>query len=751
MSSGDTYQIGARDVSIKDDKQYSRVIGTKTYGDDDEQENNVVGDVQTLDGNDDDVKNQPIDEDDNFNSDPNRHSDMKSFYGKVQTQSTTDRIRLGKQEEFNEDGFDIGQKNPNKSGSRKQNMNKSAKGKDLNKSGKGKQSNKGPTNTDEIFSKASDGPVNRSGKYKQSPVEDEPTPSGKQGPGSINFDDEDTDSTRLSILEKLRLIFRVIGSLISFMNLIGLIFYALKHEFHSQQLFQSFNAFVALRPVIILIWSVILLVRNLCIYKIDHHKTDVTGDLKVVCINGLIMYLSFPLMFWFGLFRVYAVKDFAMIIFVNYVLEFIQNIALIFVQGTNNAMINERFPTNLNKYTLGLTIISLIEIFLQLCIFFLEVRFNNKMRNEAIGTSNNTKKYEPLSEERRRVRNFRNSAILSSLGIVLFIMIIAIGNEKLDGRSCSFGRVLEGGVCVECSDQYCLQCSQAKDQCDYCMQGNYLDVETKQCKMCDAQGICRSCGYDGTCTKCISGYRVHKGGCFTCSATEGCAACSGTECLVCNEGYYLDPETKSCVKCSTLHPYCTKCNDKQQCLNCLDGVANLANGTCLCNDINGWSISNTSTPTKQMCSCNDGKFVDTTLGMRCAACSQHIVGCEDCQSITSYIYGHKYIGTTDLNPKQAGYLKCRECGPTKYLDLDLKECRYCKNNLPGCLNCDKYGQGCTQCQNGYFLYQAEKSQSFECGQCSDSVTYCDLCSSSDSCDQCQTGYSLTQTGKCTKN
>jgi len=52
-------------------------VGTvKTYADDDN--NNVVGDVQELDGGDDFIQNTPLEEDEDESvSNPNRHSDMR--------------------------------------------------------------------------------------------------------------------------------------------------------------------------------------------------------------------------------------------------------------------------------------------------------------------------------------------------------------------------------------------------------------------------------------------------------------------------------------------------------------------------------------------------------------------------------------------------------------------------------------------------------------------------------------------------
>lgn len=93
----------------------------------------------------------------------------------------------------------------------------------------------------------------------------------------------------------------------------------------------------------------------------------------------------------------------------------------------------------------------------------LEIRANNKMRNESIGTSNTTSQYEPLSEERRRIKNYKKSVILSIIGLLIFVIVLGVGNDKINGRSCSFGRSLDRGVCVDCTDQYCLQCNSGKD------------------------------------------------------------------------------------------------------------------------------------------------------------------------------------------------------------------------------------------------------------------------------------------------
>ena len=85
---------------MKDDKQYSRVVGTmNTHVDDNEGEVDPNADVQTLDGADDDVNANQQYYNDNGVTSPDQRN--QSAYGKVGTQSTTDRKRLGNNDEYN--------------------------------------------------------------------------------------------------------------------------------------------------------------------------------------------------------------------------------------------------------------------------------------------------------------------------------------------------------------------------------------------------------------------------------------------------------------------------------------------------------------------------------------------------------------------------------------------------------------------------------------------------------------------------
>ena len=192
---------------------------------------------------------------------------------------------------------------------------------------------------------------------------------------------------------------------------------------------------MVLRIVLILVLTLFTLFKNLIRHKIS--EPEVAGhSTNAVVAYGLIMYLCYPFMLWFGFYRMYAVKDFPILIFINYCFEFfLQNIPLVFVQGTNNATLKHYYdPSQLNKYTLGLTIVSMFEIFLNAVLMVMEIIATNKMRNAATGKNVNLTKYEALSEEKRRIKNYRKTVIVSAVMFVAFVMVISIGSTKIPNR-----------------------------------------------------------------------------------------------------------------------------------------------------------------------------------------------------------------------------------------------------------------------------------------------------------------------------
>ena len=88
----------------------------------------------------------------------------------------------------------------------------------------------------------------------------------------MNFEDGDDATSSFSkctILDKIRFVSRLLGSLLSFMNLMGLILYAMKHQFSAWQLYDTFNAFLCLRIALILALTIFTMYKNLIRHKID--------------------------------------------------------------------------------------------------------------------------------------------------------------------------------------------------------------------------------------------------------------------------------------------------------------------------------------------------------------------------------------------------------------------------------------------------------------------------------------------------
>ena len=111
---------------------------------------------------------------------------------------------------------------------------------------------------------------------------------------------------------------------------------------------------------------------------------------------------------------------------------------------------------------------------------------------------------------------------------------------------------------------------------------------------------CNSCYCPNQCNTCFNNL-INVGGVCTCSTASGlyydsvsktCTSClvaipnclscslSGTitKCNTCSPGYYVDPATFLCVKCST---YCTTCT-ATSCLSCISSTFTISLNSCIC-------------------------------------------------------------------------------------------------------------------------------------------------------------------------
>lgn len=255
-------------------------------------------------------------------------------------------------------------------------------------------------------------------------------------------------------MDRIRFTVRFIGSILSFMNLMGILLYGLKHQFSSWNLYNTFIAFSVLRIILILLNSSYQLCKNLVCRKTVDEDIPNGQSFQQNTIHGMLLYLFQPLVSWFGFYRLLSVRDFPVHIFFNYCLElFLQNIPIIFVEGTNNATLKAYFiHSDINKYSLGLIVIAMFENTANAALHIHEIIGINRMRNEALGTNVNPYKYDQLKEETRRSKYYKRSIIMGAAMFVIFVIVLAAGSKGIPDRSCSFGQAMERAVCVDCSD-----------------------------------------------------------------------------------------------------------------------------------------------------------------------------------------------------------------------------------------------------------------------------------------------------------
>ncbi|XP_023578731.1 proprotein convertase subtilisin/kexin type 5 isoform X1 [Octodon degus] len=161
-------------------------------------------------------------------------------------------------------------------------------------------------------------------------------------------------------------------------------------------------------------------------------------------------------------------------------------------------------------------------------------------------------------------------------------------------------------LCTRCVSGYVLGPTNHTCQKLECGQGEFQDLDYKECLPCEVG--CLGCTSDdpGTCASCAMGYLMFERHCYeacpqktfaeqrecrACSAN--CGSCNRNECFWCEEsffllggrcvsacgtGFYGDPATGACEPC---HPACESCEgpDLDQCSSCPAGLR-LLHGAC---------------------------------------------------------------------------------------------------------------------------------------------------------------------------
>jgi len=302
-------------------------------------------------------------------------------------------------------------------------------------------------------------------------------------------------------------------------------------------------------------------------------------------------------------------------------------------------------------------------------------------------------------------------------------------NAKLASGSCTCRSGFYWTSCVNTCQQECLPCPSnctacTETGCTNCATGFLLTLDEK------CESTCPDGSYqNGTsCQECSSP-------CLTCTT-------SATNCLSCNESWYL--LNNSCVDNCPLNYYvengqstCNECNDScsscsqaaSNCTLCSNGSAILFNGSCLFQCPSNYYFNGTTC------------VICNTL---CATCQGSTsLDCITCPSLF-FLYQNQCFGSCPLNTYQSSATQCSDCsnlcdgctGPS------ASNCIKCKNGTylddSGCvyvcaspkISNTITGQCMAQCSVGSFLDPTTQQCLIcdsNCEQCQNQSTLCISC------------------------
>ena len=417
--------------------------------------------------------------------------------------------------------------------------------------------------------------------------------------------------------------------------------------------------------------------------------------------------------------------------------------------------------------------------------------------------------------------------------------LIILGNEDINTSSISgnivihninetnnITQLLEDLPCVTGEGEKCLYCNDMFDKkvCGMCNFGYYLPLGNQysktKCKKCD-EG-CVSCYAEensdiSICTSCDWNYSLFNGTCIEyCNLyiDSNCSQCKSelegknNECLICYEGYYIDPNysKKDCKKIEIENCVnATVEDDKVKCLNCSEGYMlyeNKCYETCKTGRNEKCKTCNPSFEYRLYCgSCNDGFYLyKGIISTECLRCNRSNF-CDECE----YIAGEEvctecYDGYTMINETcfRNCYSDCKKCYfdginhgiciecnddglylknnkeyNSVYIDSDSTEgflssdinenatnitirnytygyCYACPENCKTCFESldDEYRYYCFSCKEGYNLVNYECND-FQCS--AGGYSSCKTCDKKEKnrCASCNDGFFLNKTtGRC---
>ena len=238
-----------------------------------------------------------------------------------------------------------------------------------------------------------------------------------------------------------------------------------------------------------------------------------------------------------------------------------------------------------------------------------------------------------------------------------------------------------------------------KGKCDKCNEGYILIGENSDFKICknlnsDDLKNCKIVNTsNGFCNTCEDGYFMNAGD-YKCIKTENCYESTFGVCMSCIDGYYLNVKKEICQKIENSFFNCKQTIDEVNCD--------------ICN--------------KRYYLSEDGQCSDTIM---CSKSNKNV--CEEC------ISGYKLLENNSCSKEENCKIAdkdtglCNICEKGYYFNYKDKKCGTNKEDNEY-KYCEIYNNGCTKCENGYFISEDLKcvntrgcaeSENGKCLKCSD--------------------------------
>eukprot|EP00828_Plagiopyla_frontata_P007125 TRINITY_DN1328_c0_g1_i2.p1 TRINITY_DN1328_c0_g1~~TRINITY_DN1328_c0_g1_i2.p1 ORF type:complete len:1058 (-),score=233.78 TRINITY_DN1328_c0_g1_i2:23-3073(-) len=309
--------------------------------------------------------------------------------------------------------------------------------------------------------------------------------------------------------------------------------------------------------------------------------------------------------------------------------------------------------------------------------------------------------------------------------------------------------------CVFCADSIlnCNNCIFVEQVlCTACNDLYYLSSDALSCiANCEEEfGTFDSNSYPKQCVKCSSVIDY----CISCT-TSGCLSCSDNKIVgkynkTCLDSCFNQEDTflleidgiKHCKLCSKAMPYCTRCDSNSHCTECASTH----------------TIKSTQDACLLSCILEEGSYLNGYYPKQCLKCSDALPNCLTC---TSKLYctlcaENYYLGKTN----QECLSECDQ--NTEWISPNPPQCTSCMTTIFYCQKCQDQNL-CLQCDSDHFLSPentcikscASVQGTFtnylemKCQKCSDTLSYCLLCRTSEVCYLCEKNkYLHPLTNKC---